>query len=56
MQQHDKPSSTSEILIVPSMELRGKKKKYKDKHSVNPSQTHEKLIVQFIELRENKKK
>ena len=56
MQQHAKPSLASEILIVQSMDLRKKKKKYKGKHSVNPSQTPEKLIVQSMELRGNRKK
>ena len=56
MQQHAKPSLNSKILIVQSMDLRGKKNKYKGKHSVNPSQTPEKLIVQSMELRGNKKK
>ena len=32
MQQHAKPSSTSEILIIPSMELREKNNKYKFKN------------------------
>ena len=56
MQQHAKPYLTSEILIVQSMDLRGKNKKYKGKHNVNPSQTPKKLIVQSMELRRNKKK
>ena len=56
MQQHDKPSLTSEILIIQSMYLRGKKNNYKVKHNGNPSQTLEKLIVQSTELRGNKKK
>ena len=56
MQQHAKPSPTSEILIVQSMDLKGEKKKYKGNHSVNPSQTPKKLIVQSMELRGNKKK
>ena len=38
------------------MDLRGKKKKYKGKHSVNPSQSPEKLVVQSMELRGNNKK
>ena len=42
MKQHSKPSLTSKIAIVQSMGLRGKKKKYKGKHTVNPSQTLEK--------------
>ena len=33
MQQHAKPSMTSKILIVQSMDLRGKKKKYKSKQN-----------------------
>ena len=56
MQKHAKPSSTSEILTVQSMDLRGKKKKYKGKHSVNPSQNSQNPIVQSMELRGNKKK
>ena len=55
MQQHAKPSLTSEILIVQSMNLRGKKKKYKGKNSVNPSQTSEIIIVQSMELRERRR-
>ena len=38
------------------MEIRGKKKKYKGKHSFNPSQTPEILIVQSMELRGKNKK
>ena len=56
MQQHAKPFVTSKILIVQSMDLRGKKNKYKGKHDINPSQTSEKLIIQSMELRGNKKK
>ena len=56
IRQHDTPSLTSEILIVQSMDLRGKKNKYNGKHSVNPSQTPEILIVQSMELRGKKKK
>ena len=56
MQQHAKPSLTSKILIVQSMDLRGKKKKYKGMHNVNPSQAPEILIVQSMELRGKKKK
>ena len=56
MQQHAKPSLASKSLIVQSMELRGKKKEYKGKHSVTPSQNPKKLIVQSMELRGNKKK
>ena len=56
MQQHAKPSPNSEILIIPSMDLMGKKNNYKGKQSVNYSQTPKKLIVQSIELRGNKKK
>ena len=56
MQQHAKPSLASKILIVQSMDLRGKKNKYKGKHSVNPSQTFEILIVRSMELKGKKKK
>ena len=56
MQQHVKPFLTYENAIFQSMELRGIKKKYKGKNTVNPSQTLEKLIVQSMELRGNKKK
>ena len=56
MEQHANPSLTYEIPIVQSMDIRGKKKKYKGKHNVNPSQNPEILIVQSIELRGKKKK
>ena len=55
MQQYANPSLTSKILKVQSMDLRGKKKKYKGKNSVNPSQTPENIIVQSMELRGKKK-
>ena len=50
MQQRAKPSLTFEIIMVQSMVLREKKKKYKGKNSVNPSQTLENIIVQSMEL------
>ena len=56
MQQYANPLLAFEILIFQSMELRGKKNKYKGKHNVNPSQTPEILIVQSMELRGKKKK
>ena len=56
MQEHANPFPTSKILIVQSMDLRGKKKKYKGKNNVNPSQTPKNTIVQSMELRGNKKK
>ena len=56
MQQHAKPSLTSETLIVQSMDLRGNKTKYKGKNNVNPYQTPKILIVQSMELRGNNKK
>ena len=56
MQQHAKTSLTSEILIVQSMDLRGKNTKYKGKNDVNISKNPENPIVQSMELRGNKKK
>ena len=56
MLQHVNPSLTFEMPISQSMDLRGKKNKYKGKHSVNPSQNFEILIVQSMELRGKKKK
>ena len=56
MHQHVNPSLTSEILIVQSMDLKGKKNNSKGKHHVNPSQTPEKIIVQSMELRGNNNK
>ena len=56
IKQYAKPFLNFEIIIVQSMGLKGKKKNYKDNHSVNPSQTLENIIVQSMELRGNKNK
>ena len=56
MHQHVKPSLTYEILIVKSMDLKGKNNKYKGNHNVNHYETLEFIIVQSMELRGKKKK
>ena len=56
MRQHANPSLNFGILIVQSMDLRGKNNKYKGMHSVSPSQNPEKIVIQSMELRGNMKK